>query len=737
MLKLKRYLKPYLGLLLVGVALLFGQAMLELTLPNYMSDIVNVGLQQGGITQAAPEVIDSDAMAMMQMFMSEEDKALVNAAYEPLSEREDAADLKETYPNAGDEDLALAADPENGVNEAFNRAAYALVSMMEELAPADSATQSEEQASGTLDAEAMVQLTAMLQSGALDEQLNEAIATAVVTPESMLDQTGVVLTKSFYTQLGADTDAIQTSYILKVGLRMAGLAILLTVCAISAGFCMARLGAGVGRDLRRDVFRKVSYFNNNEMDQFSGASLITRSTNDVTQVQNFLSIGLRMMCFAPIMGIGGLIMGLSKCLNLAWVLALALIVMLGLILTLFAVAMPRFKKMQTLIDRLNLVSREELSGLMVVRAFSNQPFMQNRFEKANKDLTGNTLFVNRAMATMMPFMMLVMNGLSLLIVWFGGKQIAASNLQVGDMMAFIQYAMQVIMSFLFISMMFIMVPRASVSAERINEVLTCESTVADPAQPTEMNHPVKGVVEFKDVSFRYEGADANVLEHVSFTARPGETVAFIGATGSGKSTLVNLIPRFYDATEGSITVDGVDVRQLRQKDLRDAIGYVPQKGLLFSGTVATNLRYGRADASDELLKESADIAQATEFIQTLENGMDTAISQGGTNVSGGQRQRLSIARALVKQAPIYIFDDTFSALDFKTDAKLRAALKGYTEKSTVFIVAQRVSTIMHADQILVLDEGRVVGKGTHEELLKNCETYREIAESQLSKEELA
>ena len=737
MLKLKRYLKPYLGLLLVGVALLFGQAMLELTLPNYMSDIVNVGLQQGGITQAAPEVIDSDSMAMMQMFMSEEDRALVDAAYQPLGEREDADKLKETYPNAGDEDLALAADPENGVNDAFNRAAYALVNMMEELAPADSSAETEEQASGTLDAGAMAQLTAMLQSGALDEQLNEAIATAAVTPESMLEQTGVVLTKSFYTQLGADTDAIQTSYILKVGLRMAGLAILLTVCAISAGFCMARLGAGVGRDLRRGVFRKVSYFNNNEMDQFSGASLITRSTNDITQVQNFLSIGLRMMCFAPIMGIGGLIMGLSKCLNLAWVLALALIVMLGLILTLFAVAMPRFKKMQILIDRLNLVSREELSGLMVVRAFSNQPFMQNRFEKANKDLTGNTLFVNRAMATMMPFMMLVMNGLSLLIVWFGGKQIAASNLQVGDMMAFIQYAMQVIMSFLFISMMFIMVPRASVSAERINEVLTCESTVADPAQPTEMNHPVKGVVEFKDVSFRYEGADANVLEHVSFTARPGETVAFIGATGSGKSTLVNLIPRFYDATEGSITVDGVDVRQLRQKDLREAIGYVPQKGLLFSGTVATNLRYGRADAPDELLKESADIAQATEFIETLENGMDTAISQGGTNVSGGQRQRLSIARALVKQAPIYIFDDTFSALDFKTDAKLRAALKGYTKESTVFIVAQRVSTIMHADQILVLDEGRVVGKGTHEELLKNCETYREIAESQLSKEELA
>ena len=737
MLKLKRYLKPYLGLLLVGVALLFGQAMLELTLPNYMSDIVNVGLQQGGITQAAPEVIDSDAMAMMQMFMSEEDKALVNAAYQPLSERADADKLKQTYPNAGDEDLALAADPEEGANGAFNRAAYALVSMMEQLAPADSSTQSEERASGTLSADAMAQLTAMLQSGALEEQRNAAIATAAVTPESMLEQTGVVLTKSFYAQLGADTDAIQTAYILKVGLRMAGLAVLLTVCAVSAGFCMARLGAGVGRDLRRDVFRKVSYFNNNEMDQFSGASLITRSTNDITQVQNFLSIGLRMMCFAPIMGIGGLIMGLSKCLNLAWVLALALIVMLGLILTLFAVAMPRFKKMQALIDRLNLVSREELSGLMVVRAFSNQPFMQDRFEKANKDLTGNTLFVNRAMATMMPYMMLVMNGLSLLIVWFGGKQIAASNMQVGDLMAFIQYAMHVVMSFLFISMMFIMVPRASVSAERINEVLTCENTVADPARPTEMNHPVKGVVEFRDVSFRYEGADANVLEHVSFTARPGETVAFIGATGSGKSTLVNLIPRFYDVSEGSITVDGVDVRQLRQKDLREAIGYVPQKGLLFSGTVASNLRYGRQDAPEQVLQESADIAQATEFIQALENGMDTAISQGGTNVSGGQRQRLSIARALVKQAPIYIFDDTFSALDFKTDAKLRAALKGYTRESTVFIVAQRVSTIMQADQILVLDEGRVVGKGTHAELLKTCETYREIAESQLSKEELA
>ena len=413
--------------------------------------------------------------------------------------------------------------------------------------------------------------------------------------------------------------------------------------------------------------------------------------------------------------------------------------MLGLIMTLFSVALPRFKKMQTLIDKLNLVSREELSGIMVVRAFANQNFMQERFDKANKDLTKNTLFVNRAMATMMPAMMFVMNGISLLIVWFGGKQIAQSNLQVGDMMAFIQYAMHVIMSFLFISMMFIMVPRASVSADRISEILTTENKVADPEKGTEkhLGKKVKGVVEFKNVSFRYDGADADVLENISFTAKPGETTAFIGSTGSGKSTLINLIPRFYDVTQGSITIDGVDVRDLSQHELREKIGYVPQKGLLFSGTIATNLRYGDAEASDQTLQESAEVAQATEFISALENGFDTEISQGGTNVSGGQRQRLSIARALVKKAPIYIFDDTFSALDFKTDAKLRKALKGYTENSTVFIVAQRVSTIMQAEQIVVLDEGKVVGIGTHKELLENCETYREIAQSQLSKEELA
>ena len=499
---------------------------------------------------------------------------------------------------------------------------------------------------------------------------------------------------------------------------------------------MARLGAGVGRDLRRDVFSRVTRFNQSEMDRFSTASLITRSTNDVQQIQMFLSMGFRLMCFAPIMGIGGLVMGLSKCPELAWVLLLALAIMLLVILTLFAVALPRFKKMQQFVDRLNLVSREELSGMMVVRAFSNQKFMQDRFESANHDLTSNTLFVNRAMAVMMPVMTLVMNGVSLLIVWFGGKQIAESNLQVGDMMAFIQYAMHVIMSFLFISMMFIMVPRASVSAERIYEVLSTENRVNDPKQPQHIKN-TKGVVRFDNVSFRYDGADAEVLSHISFTARPGETTAFIGSTGSGKSTLVNLIPRFYDVSEGSVSIDGVDVRNLTLHELRDLIGYVPQKGMLFSGDISSNLRYGDKNATDETLHEAADVAQASEFISRLEDGYDTAISQGGTNVSGGQRQRLSIARALVKKAPIYIFDDTFSALDFKTDARLRKALGQYTTDATVLIVAQRVSTIMHAEQIVVLDEGHVVGIGTHEELLRTCDTYREIAESQLSKEELA
>lgn len=736
MFKIKRYLKPYIALLLGAVMLLFGQAMLELTLPNYMSDIVNVGLQQGGITYSAPEAIDAQSMQMIQMFMSEEDKTAAQGAYTQL-EAGDLAELQKTYPNLQAGDYALLGESSEQVESAFSRASYAMVLTIKQMADKQGGDSSGSAKETSIDPQVMEQMMMALSQPAMQEQIQSAISEAAVTPETMISQTGPVLVKSFYRALGADTDAIQTNYILMDGLKMLGLTVLLTSCAIAAGFCLARLGAGVGRDLRRDVFSKVTNFNNSEMDQFSTASLITRSTNDITQIQNFLSMGFRMMCFAPIMGFGGLIMGISKSISLAWIMALALIVMLGLISTLFSIALPRFKKMQSLVDRLNLVSREELSGIMVIRAFANQDFVQKRFDGANRDLTSNTLFVNRAMATMMPVMTFVMNGISLLIVWFGGKQIEQSTLQVGDMMAFIQYAMHVIMSFLFISIMFIMVPRASVSAERINEILTTENKVADPKQPKHFAKRPSGLVEFKDVSFRYDGADADVLEHITFTAQPGQTTAFIGSTGSGKSTLINLIPRFYDATHGSVTVDGIDVRDLSQQELRDQIGYVPQKGMLFSGTVASNLRYANAQASDQLLEQSAQVAQADEFIRTLEKGYDTEISQGGTNVSGGQRQRLSIARALVKKPPIYIFDDTFSALDFKTDAKLRKALKGYTENATVFIVAQRVSTIMQADQIVVLDEGKIVGIGKHEDLLKNCETYREIAESQLSKEELA
>lgn len=738
MLKLKRYLKPYFVLLVAGIVLLFGQAILELTLPNLMSDIVNVGIQQGGITSAAPQAISSDAMQLMQLMMSEQDRTVVQESYETLSERTDRDALTKQYPNADDTTFILREGAgKASVEGAFSRASYAFIQVMQSLAEqtGTQTTAESDGASASIDFSQAGQLAGMLAMRS-DNTIQDAIDTAAATPDMMTEQTAAVFVKSFYQDLGADTDSIQTGYILTVGLKMLGLTVLLTACAISAGFCMARLGAGVGRDLRRDVFSRVTRFNQSEMDRFSTASLITRSTNDVQQIQMFLSMGFRLMCFAPIMGIGGLVMGLSKCPELAWVLLLALAIMLLVILTLFAVALPRFKKMQQFVDRLNLVSREELSGMMVVRAFSNQKFMQDRFESANHDLTSNTLFVNRAMAVMMPVMTLVMNGVSLLIVWFGGKQIAESNLQVGDMMAFIQYAMHVIMSFLFISMMFIMVPRASVSAERIYEVLSTENRVNDPKQPQHIKN-TKGVVRFDNVSFRYDGADAEVLSHISFTARPGETTAFIGSTGSGKSTLVNLIPRFYDVSEGSVSIDGVDVRNLTLHELRDLIGYVPQKGMLFSGDISSNLRYGDKNATDETLHEAADVAQASEFISGLEDGYDTAISQGGTNVSGGQRQRLSIARALVKKAPIYIFDDTFSALDFKTDARLRKALGQYTTDATVLIVAQRVSTIMHAEQIVVLDEGHVVGIGTHEELLRTCDTYREIAESQLSKEELA
>ena len=733
--KLSHYLRPFAGVLAAAFLLLLCQAMLDLKLPDLMSSIVNTGIQQGGIEESAPRAVDPDSLAMLLSMMPEEDAAFVQGQYQPASSlsEEDRVRFDQEWPNGTDSTMVrIDADAETtaALNTAMGRAEYAVVQLLSGLSDGQ---QSEGSPAGSGAAEMDVQALAHMLAMMPAQARQDAIDTAAVTPDSITSQTGAIFVKQFYQQLGADTDAIQTRYILRTGGLMLLASLGLAVCAIAVGF-----GAGVARAIRSDVFRKVTGFTNAEFDRFSTASLITRSTNDITQVQMLITMGLRIVCYAPIIGIGGTVMALRKSTSMAWVLALAVVLILGVILVMLGVALPRFKKMQSLIDRLNLVSRENLSGIMVIRAFATQKFEEDRFDKANRDLTANNLFVYRVMGMLMPTMMLVMNGISVLIIWVGGHQIAESAMQVGDMMAFIQYSMQIIMSFLMISMMFVMIPRAAVSADRIAELLDSESAVQDPEKPVYFpGGRARGVVQFHNVSFAYGGADENVLQNISFTACPGQTTAFIGSTGSGKSTLVNLIPRFYDVTEGSITIDGIDLRRLSQHQLRENIGYVPQKGILLSGDIRSNLAYGVEEAGDDELSAAADIAQATEFISRLPNGMDTSIAQGGTNVSGGQRQRLSIARALVKKAPIYIFDDSFSALDFKTDAKLRAALKETTADATVLIVAQRVSTIMHAEQIVVLDEGRIVGIGTHRQLLDSCPQYREIAESQLSKEELA
>ena len=738
--KLSHYLRPFAGVLAAAFLLLLCQAMLDLKLPDLMSSIVNTGIQQGGIEESAPRAVDPDSLAMLLSMMPEEDAAFVQGQYQPASSlsEEDRVRFDQEWPNGADSTMVrIDADAETtaALNTAMGRAEYAVVQLLSGLSDGQ---QSEGSPAGSGAAEMDVQALAHMLAMMPAQARQDAIDTAAVTPDSITSQTGAIFVKQFYQQLGADTDAIQTRYILRTGGLMLLASLGLAVCAIAVGFCASRTGAGVARAIRSDVFRKVTGFTNAEFDRFSTASLITRSTNDITQVQMLITMGLRIVCYAPIIGIGGTVMALRKSTSMAWVLALAVVLILGVILVMLGVALPRFKKMQSLIDRLNLVSRENLSGIMVIRAFATQKFEEDRFDKANRDLTANNLFVYRVMGMLMPTMMLVMNGISVLIIWVGGHQIAESAMQVGDMMAFIQYSMQIIMSFLMISMMFVMIPRAAVSADRIAELLDSESAVQDPEKPVYFpGGRARGVVQFHNVSFAYGGADENVLQNISFTACPGQTTAFIGSTGSGKSTLVNLIPRFYDVTEGSITIDGIDLRRLSQHQLRENIGYVPQKGILLSGDIRSNLAYGVEEAGDDELSAAADIAQATEFISRLPNGMDTSIAQGGTNVSGGQRQRLSIARALVKKAPIYIFDDSFSALDFKTDAKLRAALKETTSDATVLIVAQRVSTIMHAEQIVVLDEGRIVGIGTHRQLLDSCPQYREIAESQLSKEELA
>jgi ATP-binding cassette subfamily B protein len=555
--------------------------------------------------------------------------------------------------------------------------------------------------------------------------------------DAIVVKAGASAVQAEYKALGMAANKLQTQYILKIGSWMLLLTLAAGICTVIVGYLSAKTAAGMARDMRRDVFKTVEGYSSTEFDEFSTASLITRTTNDVTQIQMLVLMMIRMMFYAPIIGIGGIIKVVAMDSPLAWLIGVAVLVLVSMVIVVFSITVPKFRIVQKLIDRINLVMRENLSGMMVVRAFNMQEFEEQRFDKANIDATNVGLFINRVMVIMFPVMMLIMNVLMLGIVWFGAKQVAAANMEVGDMLAFMQYAMQIVMAFLMFSFMFIMVPRASVSGDRIYEVLSTEPHINDPKKPKAFPASFRGSVEFRNVSFRYPGADTNALENITFIARPGQTTALIGSTGAGKSTVVNLIPRFYEVTEGSIFVDGVDIRDVTQHDLRDKIGYVPQKSALFSGTIESNLRYADENASPDMLESAIEIAQAKEFIETMPEGMATEISQGGVNVSGGQKQRLSIARAIVKKPPIYILDDSFSALDFRTDAALRRAFKKKAADSTLLMVSQRVSTIKNAEQIIVLDDGRIVGQGTHGELMENCETYKEIALSQLSKEELA
>lgn len=745
MLKLIKYLKSSVASILIIVVLLVGQAACDLTLPQYTSNIVNVGIQQGGVENAAPTVIRVSEMNKLFLFMSQAEQDTVLQSYKKL----DKADM-----TAADADKALKKYPQLAKEPLYERTAKddetidALSRLLSKPMLVVMGFSGDNEEMGAMANQMLSSLPPQMAGKDVfdvlammtDEQRSQMI-TAIndkmkEMPDSILEQSAVVFVKQEYQAVGIDTDKLQNNYVLLTGAKMLGLALLSMLLTVLVGFIASRVAASLGKELRGRVFRKVVSFSHAELDRFSTASLITRSTNDIQQIQMLFVMLLRIVFYAPIIGIGGVIKVLNTNTSMAWIIAVAVMAVLTLVIVLFAVAMPRFKIMQKLVDKVNLVTREILTGLPVIRAFSTQKHEEERFDKANKDLTRTNLFVNRVMTTMMPMMMLIMNGITVLIMWNGAHGVDAGSMQVDDLMAFMQYTMQIVMAFLMISMFSIMLPRASVSAGRIEEVLQTEPVIRDPEQTVSFDDAKRGLVEFKNVSFRYPGAEENVLENISFTAKPGETTAFIGSTGSGKSTLINLIPRFYDITEGELLVDGADVRRVSQHDLRAKIGYVPQKGVLFSGTIASNLRYGNNDASQEELDKAAQIAQAADFIGEKPDGFDSEISQGGTNVSGGQKQRLSIARAIAIHPEIYIFDDSFSALDYKTDVALRKALKEETAGSTVLIVAQRISTILHAEQIIVLDEGKIVGKGTHKELLKTCEVYQQIAMSQLSKEEL-
>ena len=716
--KLLKMLKPYAGAVAVILCVLIVQAYCDLSLPGYTSDIVNVGIQQGGVDEKVPEQIGEEDLEKLLLFIPSKDQEKVRDAYEEADAglydydstvwklRESVAEDEEQMETLAEimgKPMLFAAGIESDAELAKNMGA---------------------------------QMPGQMDDTARDKMLDEMYTQLEDMPETMIEQAATLYIKEVYQNLGMDMDDIQNKYILSTGGKMLLLAALGMAASILVGLMAARVGASAGRKLRGDVFRKVVGFSNGEFDKFSTASLITRSTNDIQQIQMLIVMILRMVLYAPIMAAGGLVKVFRTNVDMSWIIGLAVVLILMVVIVLFIIVMPKFKIVQNLVDRLNLVSREILTGLPVIRAFSTEKYEEKRFDKANMDLTKVNLFVNRAMTFMMPVMMLIMNGITVLIVWSGSHSINDGTMQVGDMMAFIQYTMQIIMSFLMICMISVMLPRAAVSAVRVDEVLQSTAAIRDPENPKNLPRNATGEVEFHHVSFRYPGAEEDVLHDLTFTAKPGQTTAVIGSTGSGKSTLVNLIPRFYDVTEGSITIDGLDVREMSQHELRDQLGYVPQKGVLFSGNIASNILYGNPDGTEKEMIEAAEIAQATEFIHTKRKKYDSPISQGGSNVFGGQKQRLSIARAIAKHPKIYIFDDSFSALDFKTDAKLRSALKEKTEDSTVIIVAQRISTILHAEQIIVLDDGEIAGIGTHRELLKNCDAYYQIAASQLSEKEL-
>jgi ATP-binding cassette subfamily B protein len=740
-------MKPFSVILLLAVVLLFVQAMADLSLPDYMARIVNNGIQQSGIENPVPTAIRQSEMGKVVLFMSADDKTMVLSHYTLIDK--DSPEYQQylkDYPALANEPIYVLKDNDGATIDALkpvmSRALLAVSGIEQAMAdPSKAAAMGS--GSGGFDLSKLPKGTnvfamlALLPAQTRTQILDQMNQRFDALGESMVSQSAINSVKAEYTALGMDTASLQNRYIISVGLIMLVLSLVSGASTVTVGYLSARAAAGAARNLRRDVFTKVSGFSNAEYDKFSVSSLITRSTNDITQLQMLVIFLIRLVIYAPILAIGGIIKAVSTDASMWWTIALAVLVLIGLIVSIFSLALPKFRIIQKLVDRLNLVTRENLSGMMVIRAFNTQSFEENRFDKANRELTDTNLFVNRVMVFMMPAMMLIMNGVTLLIIWVGAHQVAAAQMQVGNMIAFMQYAIQIVMAFLFMSFIFIILPRASVSADRIADVLDVVPSIEDPKQPKQFKEPFDATIEFQHVSFRYPDAEEDVLHDITFTALPGQTTAFIGSTGSGKSTLINLIPRFYDVTEGAIVIDGVDIRDVTQHDLREKIGYIPQKGNLFSGTIESNLRYADENASEEILRMATDVSQATSFISEKPEGLATEVSQGGTNVSGGQRQRLSIARALVKQPPIYIFDDSFSALDFKTDVALRRALKEYTGSSTLLIVAQRISTIKTAEQIIVLDEGKIVGKGTHEELMEDCETYREIALSQLSIEELA